>query len=561
MSVRPRTKIKSEFVVPELPEEPSNTELSDLNSSGTTTLPPVLRQGSQIDSNISDGEEGGSSWIDFTINVDLSKIESLAEAAEKPLKALDKIIKVVTVVLKIMRLFSNDLKSLSKLIKVVVKQVIKGLKEFIESLLGTGLYVLPIIPQMDPKKPKFELPINGGFSEYKSVFISSCLNSKDPTAPPFVAQDSVGAFVIATGFSTNDPGAVADMIKNLGVLSRFFGFSNPMPPPPVNVAANSGYFRNETREKKLGVEISWEQPSGVLGVTGYYIYRCKAAKGLKKVVEVNGKKVIRFAFSDEDFNGGEPVEVDSLLVKNKYKYVDFDVESGTKYHYQLFSKAGFDFSDKFEFLQAVESPLGSNRVSATPRSCIPLSELKKYLVEDVDGNPVDTDDLAQEWINLTLGDLLPLEFNSIFRLLNNFADRLSGSLSSAGSALDKYIDFLSKKVSKLLEVVQKIKEIIQRILSYKLSGTVLLLNLEPEEGGMQGLVERFSNAELDNDTISQEEGLYAGVAIVYGFPVLGNGDLDQRFIPEEQAEEYKEKIKKFQEAFGIYKSILLSSTE
>lgn len=573
MAVRVKTKVKSEFVVPLLETEADESELAPLaNNVGIDTL--TQTQPIQNDQNASEEQEQDS-WYQLSINIDLSDLEKLAEKGEKFLNKVDKLVGVFTVVLKIMRLFQSDLKSLSKLLKIVIKQLVKQLNKFIESLISTGIYVTPIIPDFDKRQPGYILPINGGFSEFKARFTASCLNTNDPTAPKFGPQDSVGGMVIAAGAGTNDPSLIANMLKNLDILSKFFGFRNPMPPPPVNVMAKAGYFKSDSGQKRMGVEVSWEHPGDTVSITGFKLYRCKNAAGLKKIFIENNKQVQRFAYSDEDFNSGDPYEVQYFPLKFRYKYIDFEVEPGQEYNYQIFSTSGFDFIDKYAFLQSVESPLGSQRVKATPKSCIPLSELKWYRIFDVDGNPVDKSKMAGKWAPLTVKEILPTEFNNIFMLLDNFSDALSGQVSSAGDAMSKYISFLSKKVKKLLEITTEIKNLVQRILQYQLQGDVLLLELPPEVGGMQRFTERFNTAVIDegyvfgvlgdpeeeetgefpDTSLDSLEGLFVGVGLVYGFPDFSS-DFSQRFVTEEQQAQYKKQLERFKKSFEVYRKLL-----
>jgi len=567
MAVRVKTKVKSEFVVPELVSATDESELTAIgNIYKVPTLTPSLPFPEEKEES-----GGGDTWIQFSIDTDLSDLEKLAEIGEKFLKKVDKLIGVFTIILKIMRLFQSDLKSLSKLLKVVIKLLVKSLKQFIDSLVSTGIYVTPIIPAFDKRQPGYIMPINGGFAEFKAIFTASCLNVKDPTAPKFGPEDTVGGMIIATGAGSNDPSLIANMLKNLEVFARFFGFKNPMPPPPINVSAIPGYYKSPLGDKKMGVKVSWEHPGDTLSITGFLLYRCKNGAGLKKIVVEDNVAVERFVYSDQDFNEGDPYKVTYSPLKFRYSYIDFEVTPGQDYHYQVFSTAGFDFSDKYEFLRSVESPLGSQRVSAVPRECIPLSELKKYSILDVDGNPVDNSSLSGEWINLTVKDILPVEFDSVFRLLDNFSESLVGAVSSAGDSFSKYISFLSKKVSTLLEITTEIKELVQRILQYQLQGSVLLLNLSPEKGGMQGLTDRFNAAVVDEgfvvgvlgnkddkseaSTIDSMKGLFVGVGLVYGFPEF-NSDFGQRFVPEEQQEQYKKQLKRFETALSTYRKLL-----
>jgi hypothetical protein len=200
-----------------------------------------------------------------------------------------------------------------------------------------------------------------------------------------------------------------------------------------------------------------------------------------------------------------------------------------------------------------------------------LSELKRYSILDVDGNPVDSEGLAGEWLNLTIRDILPLEFDNVLQLLDNFAESLIGIVGSSGTALTRYINFLKGKVERLLNITKTVKSLVQRLLQYRLEGNILLLNIPPEAGGMQRFVSRFNSAVIELEDVASViptpddrepvsnidalEGIFLGVGVVYGFPDFST-ELSERFIPEEQKQQYKKQLERFQTALKTYQKIL-----
>jgi len=596
MGIRAKSGAKSELVIPKV--EVGTTPFSSPPYPDDFTYqaqpqPPL---------DTSPPKKGSEGWVEFSLGVDLTQVEKVAKNGEKFLSALSTIVSFQQGLIKVLRLFSSDLKSLTRALKALINAVVKNIKNFIDSLISTGVYVAPVIAEFDETLPGFTLPINGGFKEFKSRINALCLDNTDPTAPKFGPMDTVGGMILCCGAGSNDPRLLSDLLENMKILSNFFGFKNPMPSPPRNVSAFSGLFKNSVGKYKPGVKITWDNPK--TAVTGFRLYRCKVYEGYKQlIVEEDGVKEIN-VYSDSDFNGGAPVEFSALgaVVKNKYEYVDLEVEDGVTYHYQVFSTAGFNFiintydkartlkngllgktdSDFFvQSLQRVTSPLGSKRVSATPRSCIPVSELRKNVLLDIDGNPRDLDKLATGgWLNLTVRDLIGNQMDNLLDELDSFAESISGSLTTAGGALDKYLRFIEAKIQRYLGILTKVQNIVQRLMQYRLKGTVLLLNLDAEEGGVEGFVARMRKATVDPriaanlvgltreertggskygstapSDIESMEGIFAGVVLLFGYPRYDNENI-QSYVPQSEIESYKKQVEKSKKALDTYQKIL-----
>jgi hypothetical protein len=576
MGIRFKTDIESELVLPKVEEAsvPFNPPpFPDLS------VAPI-NHGATLGSSLMVGASGGAQWTEFSLSIDLSSVKAITVNGTNFLKFLDQIITIQKSLLKVLRLFSSDLKSLTRVLKGLIKALVKSIQAFIDSLLSTGIYVAPVYAEFDDTLPGFILPINGGFSEFKTRINALCLDRRDPTAPKFSSNDTVGGIIMCCGAGTNDPKLLDDLFTNMKILSNFFGFKNPMPPPPRNVMAIPGVYKKDGTYKP-GIKITWGNPGA--GISGFKLYRCPVYEGFKEIVVEDGAEKTISVFKDDNFNGGKPVEFSfaGALIKSNYEYIDFEVEENKAYYYQVFSTAGFDKPH----LRKVTSPLGSKRVGATARKCIPMSELKKYLVLDTDGNPRDIDKFSTGgWLNLTVRDLLGAQMEDLMDLLNSFAERITGSLTSAGSALDKYIDFISKKIKRYIEILTRISNIAQRLMQYRLQGTVLKLTLDPQKGGIEGFVSRMQQATVDPQIIinlvgmtdaerasgnlatpktdieaasnvDSLEGIFVGVALVYGFPNFDDQTI-QSYVPERDIEMAKKQYEQTKKALDTYQKIL-----
>ena len=149
--IRIKTDIESEFVIPKVETPSSAPQLvtpSVLPNPPATTSSTTLSTGSS-----SAGTNGTDSWREFSIAIDLSKVSAIVDTGTSFLSTLDGIVKTASNVLKVLRLFNSDLKSLSILLKYLVRVIVNNIKQFIDSLASTGIYVTVISPNMDERKP------------------------------------------------------------------------------------------------------------------------------------------------------------------------------------------------------------------------------------------------------------------------------------------------------------------------------------------------------------------------------------------------------------------------
>jgi len=576
MGIRIQFDVDPELVKPKLDDLDIDTVSFETDIKvPTADRKPVSQTGGRSDAS---AQELGYKWKSWSLNLSLENVGTIVEKTESFLEILDSIVKKIVIIMKILRLLSSDLKSFSVLLKFLLKLIVKQLKEFIESLASTGLYVSFISPDFDKKTPKFTIPVFGGYQEFIKRVNVTCLNSTDPDAPQFDdPSDTVGGVILAMLAGTNDPSLLADMLHNFCIIGQFFGFDCPNPSPPKNVKARAGLYRNSnttSKGKELGIKLSWEPPE--TPVTGYAIYRDTSPMGiLNKNKGPDGK--------DHEYRTYETFlqEVEAIPGRSRYTYTDFDITEGdprkpNRYYYKIYSLVGLDFLENNPTIQRVQSPIASPTVSAVARNCIPISELDKYTLVTVNGELALPINLEGDWKTLTVRNMLGKPLDNLFRRMDALADKLGGLVTTGSDAASRFIKLLEKRVGFILKIVKSIKEVIERLLAFSLRGTFMCLTLAPEEGGMMGFVERFNEAANTPTTqtdLSQEkdtpiavstdggiaqyndQGIMFGVILLYGFPTI-NPDRLKRLVLPEETKQFEKKLEASQKAIETLLNLL-----
>jgi len=520
----------------------------------------------------------GYAWSSWSLALDFSDLGGVTDGIERFLEAADKLTKVVVGLLKLIRMFSSDFKSISRLLKVLLKIIVKQVQEIIDSFASTGIYVSLIFPDFDIRSEDFVLPVNGGYREFVQRVNATCLNSKDEDAPKFGKEDTVGGLVLAMIGGANDPRFLQDLIENFQVLSSLFRLRNPTPSPAKNVRAVPGFYKKKEEDGSthlaMGVKVMWDHPGTPL--SGFVLRRSRYRDGVKvRVSAPKGAKeeteVVR-VYRDEKFDAEGIKRFPAVVGRPRYSYVDFtDLKENEMYFYKVFTEVGYDFWDKNAFYQRIESPTASKAVYAIPRNKIPLSELAKETLYDDDGNRVDSEEMESDWQSLSIRTLLGPEVDRLFSLMDRLTDKLLGMVDTSSDAMTEYLNFIQKKIKFYLDIINKVADIIERLSRLRLSGTFLLLSVHPEDGGMQGFVDKFNSAVLteevgglqigskDKKTPSiaslTEEGIMAGVMFVYGYPSIDSGYF-QNLAAEDQAEQLTKSLERSKKALKAFLGLL-----
>ena len=334
--------------------------------------------------------QGGETWKEFSINLSIMDIISQADLKNFNtfLKGVDKVSKGIVALIKILRLLTNDLFSLNRVFKFVIKLIVAQLKNLIQTFLSTGIYVTVVKPQNSPYDKGYVFPTWGDFNEFKTVLAAACTNPQDIGSPSQMGPVAeVGGFVIGAALGSNNPAAIDDMFHNFKVIGHLFGFETTLPGPPKNAKAVGSSFNS-----KPSIVVSWDKSdSDIHG--GFRVYRSMIKEGsfpspddMDAIIEntpiakdpnqVRNFQKIKIYDNDVDsvspdkpFNGGKPLFVKSDFTgANKYTLTDYDVTPGKTYYYRVFTvmDASTGLSQD-PFLFRLGSPMSSNEASAISR--------------------------------------------------------------------------------------------------------------------------------------------------------------------------------------------------
>lgn len=574
MSVRIKYDIVPDFVRPKLEDLDIPTVTLEEN-----TLKPSPQIAATVDPPKDGSNSGGDGWYNWTISLSLDGIDVAVTGAETFFKKLDQITQVITQILKLIRLLSGNVLSASAFLKFAIKQLVKLIKEFIDSLASTGIYSSLIIPDFDKTFPKYSIPTFGGYQEFITRVNNTCLSSSDPDAPKFVDADKVGGVIIAMLGGVNDPDYLRNLMDNFKKLANLFGFKIPYPSPAQKFKATPGFY-NKGGVNTLGVKLTWEAPDSPVG--SFFVYRKLKDVSIPMVYNIDGVDV-----NVDVFTTDEPIlKLKYNPLKATYSYIDFDVTQETTNIYKIYSVFGDDYLEKNPYLKSRSSPVATPQVVANvPTECIPLSELRKYMNLTISGELLSPFDLEGDWQSFTVRNMMGSQIDGMFNNLDALSDKLTGLVSTGSDAMTDYLKFYGKRVEMLLEIIEKIKNLTARLASFTQRGTFMVLNLPLENGGMRGFTDRFNKAcnsgsnetkdtpkdkkSLDeflksavkvdkNAPISEfnETGIMFGLILLYGIPDLDNPERLKEIAPEGRIAYMKNQYKATEKAISTLLKML-----
>lgn len=513
-------------------------------------------------------EREGPVWEEYYLNLGIGDLlsEEALQNFNDFLKKIEEVIKKLRVVLKILRLFSSDLLNVTRALKFAIKQIVKTLQDFVDTFISTGIYTCVIRPDNSERDGTYLIPTWGGFDEFKRKVAAACLDRKNPASPARLTEgNNVGGFIIGGIAGINDPTIVDSMATNMSLLSDLFGFTGSMPAPPKNVISRSGYFNkilDGTAQKQLGIRITWNRPDSK-GVIGYRVFRCRLKEGLPFTEEQRNEAILLHPiarnesfvrdienariYRDDDF---EPEFVLGGISRDSYQFTDYEVEEGTTYFYSVMSVIKADgLVDRDPWNRRVGSPLMSASVGTEAFFCIPVSEIDD-LILSLEGDFISPkEDYRFKWRSVTLRTYFGPIFDFLLDKVEQFSEGMAGLVQTSSDAMQDYIDFISKRISNYIKIIQIVTNIVTTLVSFRLRGSLLLLNLDPEEGGIRGFVDRVLSSQVESQQISSIEanagnnssvgksviderraqqdggaklssirGIYFGLVTVYGFP-------------------------------------------
>lgn len=457
-------------------------------------------------------------WIRKSLNVYQGIIDTLQVTVE-----------VLTIINQLINIFQSDIDNLFKVLNAAIQLLIDAIEKLLVSIASTGIYALPLMPDVSPFDPEYKP--GGGFDAVMAKVNHALTNQNDPNRPTFVEGDFVGALIFVLTAGTN----VGDLIHDLGVLSKLLGFEDftGYATGPVGLAAQPGLYSSKkgvldslasavTGQKKLGIELSWGS-TGIPGTSSFNVYRSKVPGGIPQFDD-KGKKLVGLPnlFNDALFNGGKPVkiEVDEDEPEATFSYIDFEVSEGETYYYKVvpgFSSAAGEYVGEADTI--------TGYVSSKAEACIP-DDLLATSYETPDGLRVGIATGEKPyWSSLTFRGLLGESFDTLLFNLNMLADRIKGVTESSSDHFEKQIKALKKWIKKLSDILEALKAVLEALQNLRLSTSAMMLKIPSESGGIEGLKQRVNAAVPGNENLKKylEENnslcnVYGGFMIVVGCP-------------------------------------------
>lgn len=543
----------------------------------------------------SEGASGNLAWVgkSGTIN----PVASLVQLSLDPKAALGKIgelndqliniVNILETLLQIINTFQSDYNNLYKALQFLVKTLLQQVQDLIVSLSSTGIYILPLVPDMSPLNPDYRP--GGGFPAFSKKINHALFNTQDPNRPVFNSkEDYVGGVVLALTAGSN----YGSMIKDLRVLSKFVGGLSDQDKvsPPKRLQAipglyrlrdaadtykkahpedDVGFFREAVAAPKAaGVKLIWDAPEGVRGIRWYKIYRSDSYKGSPVIDRFTNEQVrtpvapdgsggdLVFEYRDLRFNGGVPLIFDSDPESGgALEYLDFEVEQEATYFYKVVPV--FEDPDKFFNGQSpnefIEGSLASNIASAKVSVCLPPGVFSEFL-ETPDGIiPGIPSGSPPYWYNATLRQVLGPDLDQAFKGLTRMLNSLWGLVQTSNDHFNSFLDGVKDFLQETKQLIDLLQKVIAALEALKLSGSAIALSIPMEKGGVQGFYDRLNSANvpdslkkellgIDPDRSSADTAstysapicdIYGGFVLLMGIPSTGSfsSSLD---IPQEQ---------------------------
>lgn len=495
-------------------------------------------------------ETDGDQWKELFLNLGIGDFLSpdAIQNFNNFLKKVDNVIKALTVILKVLRLLSSDFLNIARALKFALKQIIQTLQDLVDTFISTGVYTCVIRPDDSERDDSYIIPTWGSFEEFKTKIAAACLDRENPASPARLTQgNTVGGFVIGGLSGTNDPDLLDSMISNLSLLAELFGITGSYPAPPKNLRAAPGYYRkigDGTSDKKLGIRIRWSRPDSK-GALGYRVFRSKKKEGLPFTQEQYDEALSRHPVARKEEHvrniqkariyrdeGFEPEFVLGGVARDTFQFIDFDIEEGVTYYYSVMSVIkGDGLIDSDPWNRRVDSPLMSKAIEARASFCIPVSEIERGILS-LEGDFISEKDYRFNWQSRTLRSYFGPLLDDMIDHVDQFTDILAGLVQTSSDAIQEYIVFLSKKIRGYIQIIQIITNIVTILVNFRLRGSLLLLNLEAEPGGVENFVDRVRKSQVDSQSLGFMEnnvttntgvlasirGYYFGLITVFGYP-------------------------------------------
>jgi len=486
----------------------------------------------------------------------------------------------LTRIMNLLRFFISAFSSYSAILKTFIDFAQKQLSQFLGDLLNAGVYYNVLVPPALLKSLYDAKASSGGYQGFLTRLKVSLNNPADKNAPNFSSDASVGGFIIMV-----DTESVIEIYQGLQFLADMFDFFklfpiNIQPLPPRNVRSIAGHFPQFDGSTKLGVKLTWDAPR-VAGFSHYRISRSqvpfpynhiitnpvpsgllnilKAAEGMLATRKTKWPEVETYDYSDKTFNKekpGKPVVVLANPITGGGSYIDYDgiVESDVggvkKYYYVI--ESGFAIPPIWG-PRTPEIPIAVNL-----RGCIKSNQQgviqHKKTLEFVSSGATS----LGMWSTIQMKAVLPF-MDTVVNMLNKFLAGLAGALKTNTKSFLDFIKGIQEKLQTYADILGTLIEVILAIEAF-FAGMprVAFLNVPPESGGVDGFMNRVTNAKPppDRPGFSGPNGFTVGIVFIYGFAAMV---LESGSISEAEAKVLEKALALKTEALGKAFDLLMKS--
>ena len=171
--------------------------------------------------------------------------------------------------------------------------------------------------------------------------------------------------------------------------------------------------------------------------------------------------------------------------------------------------------------------MSSNEASASASGCIPVSEIPQG-IQTVGWTRINERDLMYEWTYANLNRFFGSQVDQLFKLIDNFADKLIGYVSTSSDAIDEFLDFFVGKITDYINIVDTLANIVNVLMNFRLKGSLLYLDLTtPRAGGITGFSDRIAHAGVQSNIFGKIPQSASEVITNSGITNAGAGAVTQ----------------------------------
>ena len=414
----------------------------------------------------------------------------------------DTLMKIVDLVMQIVNALQTDFTNIYKVLQILAKLLLTQLQEALIATASSGIYFLPVTPDMSSLNSVFSP--GGGFNGVMDKVNRKLFDTKDPNRPIFPgANDYVGGLLVVLTTGSN----VGDLVNNLDKLGRIagdlIGGTSSSNPPEAVKATPCLRQKLGVGPKLPAVELEWNNPKDTYNVDSYLVHRSRTKLGTP-VLDSNGAPLVTLklsdgtggdpvtVYNDPSFNGGNPKLVKVSYLRKGLKFVDYDVNEGTTYYYRV--SPMFPSSEEGYL---VEGRTLSRTAETTVVTCIPDTLLTSLITETPDGFMVGTNrGDAPDWHSTTMRSFLGADIDRLFKEMVGFTEGLLGFAETSSDHFELQLDNIKGFIASAKAFLATLDSLIAALESLKFSGGAMVLPLEPKKTGLQGLSKRISSATM-----------------------------------------------------------------